>query len=221
MDNLPQASSPRSGLIVIILLVVALGTGIVLVKGMEKKPDQVPGGTWQGQVTTPRATVAVTSVISTHSATTVTLQLVPKHYTFKVNQTKTFDLQAVVRNTKPGQRLDYFKGQISFYPAYLGIPTGHYIKTSASGFGKVLRVDGPLQANSTGMITIELAAKGKNAGPILATDRILTLASIDFVAKTQTPAQQEVKLDQIQLIDNTSQTLPVEGATLSYTIEKK
>lgn len=149
-------------------------------------------------------------------ASKVTLALYPTTESFNLNGTKTFTLMATFTGGSSTEKLDYFKTEISFSNNYLRVPANAYVDTSQSGFGKIFRVDGPVAANESGKIIIELGASTPGSGP--PTAQALTIAKIYFEGKTVTPSSQTLGIGTSQVVNNQAGTIPVTTQPASYTV---
>lgn len=155
--------------------------------------------------------------IRNHAAETrINLSLLPSTENFSVGTTKTFDVMANFTYGSASEKLTYLKTSISFSNDFLQIPSGMYIDTSASGFGKIIRVDGPVAANNTGIINIELGATSTGSGP--GTSKPLRIARIYFAGKAITPDIQFIRLTRAQIVNSQNIELPVELGSASYNV---
>ncbi len=161
----------------------------------------------------PIASIVPSSIILSSNAT---LSLIPVASAISVNGTKSYELQASFPNGSATQKLDYFRTEINFNNVYLQVPAGNYVDTAASGFDKILRVDGPSAANDAGKIIIELGAKTSGGGP--ATDKTITLVKFNLQGKSAISISQNLTVTNTQLVNNLSQPLTVTAQTASYTV---
>lgn len=163
----------RRKTILFILLIIILGSLLFTLKLAGRKQEI------RGKANSPKAT----------------LSLFPSSESFQVNETKTFLLKASFSDVPPQTRLDYFKTEVIFNKESLEIPKGSYLDTSSSGFSKIIRVDGPMVANQNSKITIELGASVPGEGP--ATDKPITIAKINFMAKNESTGKITIGKTQI------------------------
>ncbi len=127
----------------------------------------------------------------------VTFNIFPADESFKVGEIKSFEIKATFSDINPSIRLDYIKTEVIFDNNYLEIPKGRYVDTSSTGFGKVIRVDGPMVANQNGKIIIELGVVTPDSGPTV--EKPLTVGKIYFMAKNITSNRLEIKLGKTQM----------------------
>ncbi len=160
---------------------------------------------------------AITRTLPEASGTSsgrVSLVFEPASTSVPVGKIQSIILKAKIRGGSPLEHIDYFKAEIAFPNKSIQMPRGHYINTGKSGFGKILRVDGPLQANQSGKIAIELAAKSPGDGPKTAdtagVEKEIVLATIDFVGVNPTDMA-TLALSGVQIINNQSKTIAATG----------
>lgn len=146
----------------------------------------------------------------------MSLSLYPVSETIGVGQAKLFELKAAFSGGSSTEKLDYFKTELSFNPGYIKVPEGKYLDTGESGFGKIIRVDGPQAANESGKIIIELGAGTPGTGP--STDKPVTIAKLYFEGKGVTPASQDVKIGQTQAVNNQSSDINVTSQSAKYLV---
>lgn len=115
-------------------------------------------------------------------ASSITLSLIPSTWNFNAREGKEFQLIAQFQNGSASEKIDYLKVKINFPKDNLEIPASEYISTSDSGLGRQIRVDGPIAANSSGQIIIELGAATSGAGPATNSQPV-TVARIKFKGK--------------------------------------
>lgn len=150
------------------------------------------------------------------AGTQVILSIYPSAQNINVNEEKSFDLIANFTNGSPGEKLTYLKVAINFANDYLKIPPGKYIDTGKSGFNKVIRVDGPMVANNTGLINLELAAISASDGPD--TSAPLTIAKIYLSAKSVTTNAQFITISKAQVVNAQNSDLPVDLGKATYNV---
>jgi len=160
------------------------------------------------------------------SGVQASLHLIPLQQTLTVGETKEFELQATFTGAESGERLDYFRTEFNFSTLYLDIPPDTYIDVSQSGFNRIFRVDGPIAANSSGNIVIELGASVPGNGPLVynqsGTPVVLTIAKIKFRGKAVTSGFKPLSFltDKFnsQLVNNQSLYLSPQYADGSYQV---
>lgn len=134
------------------------------------------------------------------SSHTISLSLIPSVESFLVNDIKVFDLTLNFSQSLPSERINHFKVEVSFPKTYLAVPAGRYIDTSLSGFNTVVRIDGPVAANESGRIIIELKAIPPENGPAMLGQ--INLAKLYFLAKNSSSSPQNIKIDKIKLVSD-------------------
>lgn len=154
-------------------------------------------------------------------AVSYTLSLYPTMEEFSINGNKTFQLIATFSSGSAAEKLDYFRTEIHFSKFNLQVPKNAYADVSASGFGKIFRVDGPKIANSTGTIIIELGAPAPGMGP--STDKPIVIAKLTFSGKTQTPVSppKQITIGDTEAVNNFSERITFDAnhkIETSYTV---
>lgn len=150
-----------------------------------------------------------------------TLSLYPTTETFDINEAKTFQLIATFSSGSAAEKLDYFRTAVHFPKSSLQVPRNAYADVSASGFGKIFRVDGPMIANSTGTIIIELGAPAPGTGP--STDKPIVIAKLTFSGKAQTPVSppKKITIGDTEAVNNFSERITYDANSkieASYTV---
>lgn len=146
----------------------------------------------------------------------VNLSIYPSAENINLNEAKSFDVMANFTNGSPGEKLTYFKVVITFAKDYLYIPPGKYIDTGKSGFSKVFRVDGPMVANNTGIINIELGALSPNDGPD--TGSLVRIGKIYLSGKSVTSDTQLITISKAQVVNAQNSELPVNLGKAAYSV---
>lgn len=116
-------------------------------------------------------------------ASSITLSLIPSTFTFNNQEVKEFQLVAQFQNGSASEKISYFKARIDFPKDSLELPANEYVITTDSGLGRQIRVDGPVAANGSGQVVIELGAATSGAGPATNSQPV-TIAKIKFKGKT-------------------------------------
>lgn len=222
MDQASKDTTQKSSLNSNKVLLIGGITAVVLIvfvfaavnlKGQKSQENQTSNLPSEGDAT---VTETLPQVTPTPVLLRASLSLEPANANFNLNETKEFVLKANFTNGGPNKKLDYFKTEISFDNKYLAIPSGRYIDVSKSGFSKTIKVDGPVVANQSGKITIELGATEANGGP--ATDKTLTIAKIYFKSLAKTDSVQKVTFGNTQIVNNLSKKIGVDIAGLTYKV---
>ena len=116
-------------------------------------------------------------------ASSVTLSLIPSTWNFNAREEgKEFQLIAQFQNGSASEKINYLKARIDFPKDSLELPANAYVITTDSGLDRQIRVDGPVAANGSGQIIIELGASA-GAGPATNSQPV-TIAKIKFKVKT-------------------------------------
>lgn len=131
----------------------------------------------------------------------------------------TYSLVGTFTEVSPGEKLSYFKTEISFPKDSLEIPKGEYIDTSMSGFNKVVRVDGPLVSNMQGLVTIELSSDDPQSGPAIGNS--ITFAKIRFSRKGVAKVPAVIQSGKTLMKNNNSLEIPVNQATFTIPVSAK
>lgn len=150
------------------------------------------------------------------SGSAVTLSLYPAVETLAIGESKVFELKATFTGGSASEKLNYFKTEINFSPSYISFPDDTYIDTSTSGFDKIFRIDGPVAANGTGKVRIELGVNTPGTGP--STAGPITIARFTLKGVAQTPSAQSLTLATPQVINQQAGVLPATMANASYTV---
>jgi len=96
-------------------------------------------------------------------ASAVTLSLIPSSLSFSTNEVKELQLIAQFQNGSASEKIDYLRVKVNFPKEKLTL--ADYVDTTASSLGRQIRVDGPMVANGSGVIVIELGASSPGSGP--------------------------------------------------------
>lgn len=148
------------------------------------------------------------------AATQVNFSIYPSSDNINLNETKSFDVLASFTNGSLSEKLTYLKVVIAFGKDYLYIPAEKYVDTSKSGLRKIIRADGPIAANSTGVINIELGAISPTDGPN--TSSPLTIAKIYLSGKSVTSSDQLVTISKAQVVNAQNSNLAVNLGNATY-----
>lgn len=143
--------------------------------------------------------------------------LLPDNYAFRNNEIKLFTLLLVPDSSQSENTLDYIKTEIQYNILDLHIAENRIIDTSSSGLGRLLKVGTPSNANTKGILTIELGSFAPSSGPTLTSP--LKIATIPFQTITSQKKQGKIIVGKTQAVGNDSKSLSIITQETNYTIE--
>lgn len=135
------------------------------------------------------------------TSTSATLSILPSSTNMSVNDTKEFQLIMQFSGGNASEKIDYLRAVVNFPKNYLEL--ADYVDTTLSGLDRQMRVDGPVAANGSGMIVIELGAIAPSSGP--STNSLVTVAKIKFKGKTAGSGQ--ITIGEYQIVNNASEEI--------------
>lgn len=144
------------------------------------------------------------------------LEFDPSEVALSEGEAKEVSLQMKFANGSADEKLNYLKTTVTFSPQYVAVPEGVYVDTSVSGFDKIFRVDGPIVANQTGKIVIELGMKSPETGPT--TDGMITVAVFTIKGIARTSGIQVFTLENTQIVNNNAQIISSESVNGIYQV---
>jgi hypothetical protein len=134
-------------------------------------------------------------------ASSATLSFLPNNLSFKVGEVSApISLLLQFQDGSSDEKIDYLKLVLNFPKDNLEL--ADYIDTSTSGLSRQIRVDGPVAANGSGQIIIELGANSPGAGPATNTSPI-TVAKLKFRGKSIVNNSQ-ITIGDVQIVNNVS-----------------
>lgn len=189
------------------LIVVALfSLGFLMLKGKTVKPEEVSTG---NKEEIPEEAAKAT--------TRAMLLIEPSYETFQIGETKTLELKLTFSDGSAEEKLSYFKTEISFPKDYLLLPAESYPDVSSAPFNKIFRVDGPVVANETGKIAIELGMDSPGTGP--ATNQSYTVARLSFQGKANTLQSENISIGATQLVNDSAKEIEVIPQGAGFMVE--
>lgn len=142
------------------------------------------------------------------------LYLEPSSYQFDVGETKQYDLKLKLENRPDGEKLSYFKTEISFDSSFIKIAEGQTIDTSFSGLDKQITLFGPIESEEQGRIVIELGLISSGSGP--PSNQLITIARIPFKSLQPTAGTKTLTIGKTQIVNSQAQMIPVDVSGASY-----
>ena len=134
-------------------------------------------------------------------ASSATFSFLPNNLSLKVGEVSApISLLLQFQDGSGDEKIDYLKLVLNFPKDNLEL--ADYIDTSTSGLSRQIRVDGPVAANGSGQIIIELGANSPGAGPATNTSPI-TVAKLKFRGKSIVNNSQ-ITIDNVQIVNNAS-----------------
>jgi hypothetical protein len=134
-------------------------------------------------------------------ASSATLSFLPNNLSLNIGQTSSeIQLLLQFQDGSSDEKIDYLKLVLNFPKDNLEL--ADYIDTSTSGLSRQIRVDGPVAANGSGQIIIELGANSPGAGPATNTSPI-TVAKLKFRGKSIVNNSQ-ITIGNVQIVNNAS-----------------
>jgi hypothetical protein len=134
-------------------------------------------------------------------ASSATLLFLPNNLSLKVGEISApISLLLEFQDGSGDEKIDYLKLVLNFPKDNLEL--ADYIDTSTSGLSRQIRVDGPVAANGSGQIIIELGANSPGAGPTTNT-RLITVAKLKFRGKSIVNNSQ-ITIGNVQIVNNAS-----------------
>jgi len=134
-------------------------------------------------------------------ASSATFSFLPNNLSLKVGEVSApISLILQFQDGSGDEKIDYLKLVLNFPKDNLEL--ADYIDTSTSGLSRQIRVDGPVAANGSGQIIIELGANSPGAGPATNTSPI-TVAKLKFRGKSIANNSQ-INIGDVQIVNNAS-----------------
>ena len=134
-------------------------------------------------------------------ASSATFSFLPNNLSLKVGEVSApISLLLQFQDGSGDEKIDYLKLVLNFPKDNLEL--ADYIDTSTSGLSRQIRVDGPVAANGSGQIIIELGANSPGAGPATNTSPI-TVAKLKFRGKSAVNNSQ-ITIGSVQIVNNAS-----------------
>ena len=134
-------------------------------------------------------------------ASSATFSFLPNNLSLKVGEVSApISLLLQFQDGSGDEKIDYLKLVLNFPKDNLEL--ADYIDTSTSGLSRQIRVDGPVAANGSGQIIIELGANSPGAGPATNTSPI-TVAKLKFRGKSIVNNSQ-ITIGNVQIVNNAS-----------------
>ena len=134
-------------------------------------------------------------------ASSATLSFLPNNLSLKLGEVSApISLLLQFQDGSRDEKIDYLKLVLNFSKDNLEL--ADYIDTSTSGLSRQIRVDGPVAANGSGQIIIELGANSPGAGPATNTSPI-TVAKLKFRGKSIVNNSQII-IGSVQIVNNAS-----------------
>jgi hypothetical protein len=134
-------------------------------------------------------------------ASSATFSFFPNNLSLKVGEVSApISLLLQFQDGSGDEKIDYLKLVLNFPKDNLEL--ADYIDTSTSGLSRQIRVDGPVAANGSGQIIIELGANSPGAGPATNTSPI-TVAKLKFRGKSIVNDSQ-ITIGDVQIVNNAS-----------------
>jgi len=134
-------------------------------------------------------------------ASSATLSFLPNNLSLKVGEVSApISLLLQFQDGSSDEKIDYLKLVLNFPKNNLEL--ADYIDTSTSGLSRQMRVDGPVAANGSGQIVIEIGANSPGAGPATNASPI-TVAKLKFRGKSIVNNIQ-ITIGDVQIINNVS-----------------
>jgi hypothetical protein len=134
-------------------------------------------------------------------ASSATFSFFPNNLSLKVGEVSApISLLLQFQDGSGDEKIDYLKLVLNFPKDNLEL--ADYIDTSTSGLSRQIRVDGPVAANGSGQIIIELGANSPGAGPATNTSPI-TVAKLKFRGKSIVNNSQ-ITIGDAQIVNNAS-----------------
>jgi len=134
-------------------------------------------------------------------ASSATFSFLPNNLSLKVGEVSApISLLLQFQDGSRDEKIDYLKLVLNFPKDNLEL--ADYIDTSTSGLIRQIRVDGPVAANGSGQIIIELGANSPGAGPATNTSPI-TVAKLKFKGKSIVNNSQ-ITIGDVQIVNNAS-----------------
>jgi hypothetical protein len=165
----------------------------------------------------PPPTSPTISVVPSVPNGDASLVLVPDNQTIKNGSTIEYKLILTVKNGSTTRKLDYFFVQMQFPNNLLEMPEGTFISSAESGLKTIIRKEGPVAANGSGEINIELGADKPNNGPM--TDKPITIAKFTMKGKAVSTDDQYIKIVKSQVVDNQSVNIPVTSQDTKFSVK--
>ena len=137
------------------------------------------------------------------TGTSITLSLLPSQLNFNVGEIKEVNLMMQFNSGNQSEKIDYLKVVLNFPKDTIEL--ADYIDTTSSGLSRQMRVDGPVAANSSGEIVIEIGAPSPNSGP--STTQPVTVAKMKFKGKASGSGQ--ISIGNSQIVNNSSEEITV------------
>jgi len=134
-------------------------------------------------------------------ASSATFSFVPNNLSLKVGEVSApISLLLQFQDGSGDEKIDYLKLVLNFPKDNLEL--ADYIDTSTSSLGRKIRVDRPVDANTSGRIIIELGAISAGAGPSTSTSSI-AIAKLKFRGKSIVNNSQ-ITIGSVQIVNNAS-----------------
>jgi len=148
-------------------------------------------------------------------ASSATLLFLPNNLSLNIGQASPeIQLLLQFQDGSSNEKIDYLKVILNFPKDKLEL--AGYIDTSTSGLDRQIRVDGPVAANSSGQIIIELGALSAGAGPSTSTS--FTIAKLKFRGKS-TVNNGQITISDVQIVNNASAAITtINKNTLSFSV---
>lgn len=158
-----------------------------------------------------------TTVITTVPNGEASLVLVPDNQVINNGSTIEYKLILTVKKGSITRKLDYFFVQMQFPNTLLEMPEGTFISSAESGLKTIIRKEGPIAANGSGEINIELGADKPGNGPV--TDQPITIAKFTMKSKAVSAGDQYIKIVKAQVVDNQSVNIPVTSQDTKFSVK--
>lgn len=148
------------------------------------------------------------------------LSLRPTYAMFKLGEVKTVELVASFDKGEDNEHLQALKTEISFSNKNLKL--ADYIKIVQSGFSKSNRVDGPVQANQSGVIVVDLGVKQGSTGPstsgLLGKGAEIVVAKIDLQAIDMTSQPMVMTIGSTRVVNDKGESIAADISGMGYTV---